>query len=204
MMILLHFLLLVTDVWARKKTNGDVTKFGCHETKVEHPYNEEDMCFVAGVSDNHINEYWHSLASIQSLYPCARKFVYNLKLNDSLPSFRNLKDVTILTDAIDMAGHQGSGMGRYVVRNAKIFKPPMLLGFIDGYKTLHHCQVAFYADSSVTLTHRFDTAAFNELHRHGVVGQLPSGVSCALVHCVQSEIKSCWCYCCCGCCLCCC
>ena len=174
LLLLLSATLFITT--RAKPNNGDVTKFGCHETKREHPYNEDDMCFVAGVSDNHIKEYWSSLASIQSQYPCARKFVYNLKLNDSLSLFHDLKDVTILTDAINMTGHKGSGVRRYVTkRNAKVFKPPMLLDFIDGYGVFHNCSVVLYADTSVQLTRRFDTAAFNELHRHGVMGQLPYG-----------------------------
>ena len=126
-----------------------------------------------------VKEYWNALASFQKFYPCAKKFVYNLNLTEeSLYSFEELKDVTILTDAINMTGHNNfTGIERYVYRAAKIFKPPMLLGFIDGYKHFHDCQVVFYADTSITLTQRFTTAAFNELHRQCIVVHLPHKVS---------------------------
>lgn len=153
--------------------------WGCsdHSPTAQHPYKPEEdpLCFLSATSDNHVAEYLVSLRSIQTLYPCARKYLFNLDIESAaaMSILRSFRDLTILND-VGVMKLQRTGRYRFISRqHAIVYKAPMLLRFLGSFKALHKCSILFYGDASILLTKRLDDAILSELHAQGIVTSYP-------------------------------
>lgn len=123
---------------------------------------QNDLCFINAISSHHYHLILGYLYSIQLLYPCIHMYIYDLGLNTQQRAFLNsLPYLTLLKFTNN--GHP------YYHNGVILFKPAMILNFIDLYASLHRCRYFFYSHSNAILHKKFDISVWNELLSTGLV-----------------------------------
>jgi hypothetical protein len=121
-----------------------------------------DLCFLNAISSHHYHVFLQSLYSIQSFYPCILIYLYDLGLVYPHKAF--LHSLPYLTLLKFHNNHQP-----YYTNGVILFKPAMLINFIQNYGQLHHCRYILYGHSNLQIHRVFDSHIFHDLYRHGLV-----------------------------------
>jgi hypothetical protein len=126
------------------------------------PSSSNDLCFLNAISSHHYHSFLQSIYSIQSFYPCILIYLYDLGLVYQHKAF--LHSLPYLTLLKFHNNHQP-----YYANGIILFKPAMLINFIQNYGQLHHCRYILYGHSNILIHQVFDSKIFHELYRHGLV-----------------------------------
>jgi hypothetical protein len=123
---------------------------------------KHDLCFINAFSSHHYSLALGYIYSVQHHYPCMVMYIYDLGLTTQQRAFLNsLPYLTVL---------KFTNNGQPYYQNGTIlFKPAMILNFMDLYSTIHRCRYFFYGHSTAVVHKLFDHQIFSELFRHGLV-----------------------------------
>jgi hypothetical protein len=139
---------------------------------VAHPYNVDELCFLAAFSENRVNEYLASYVSIYEHYPHARRFIYDLGLREeTIVALEGLDNTTKVTRHGIRMDHGQTYFGGET--GAYAFRAPMILQFMEA-RHFHRCSMVVYFEPSVHMTRPFDTPILNELYLRGIVTERPT------------------------------
>lgn len=166
--------------------------FSIHRQKPAEQRNRE-LCIFTALSSNHYHEYLRALEGIMRFYPCNRVYIYDLGLTPSQLVF--LKTTVPLLTVLKLESKRP-----YFEFKACVFKPVALLDIMDGYgyddsgresedgigdhtqhsssprHFYHQCKDVLYMDTSIRFKSVFDTAAYSELDKTGVLAEQQSAL----------------------------